>query len=340
MLTVIRNAFHYAGRQILSNVLDSYTKSLLRTLFFHESPPDDFEMSQLHRAVINSSSAELDALLNKLPHSMIDQTDQFGQTAVCLAAARNDPIALAILLKHGANVEPQNNNEICALVESIICGSDMCSILLVRAGCNVNRIEARQVNALHVSCLRGASRDVMELLVRSGADIELPTKGGTTPIMLAAMGNQAEIGKALISLGAEVNKVNKNGERALHFAIRYNSHKMLRILLETNTDRNLHTGSGKTLLHYAAQYGDIYTINILQCAHVRRIDTEACTECLKPGQCEEWRKENSPEWQSTFQRLVKGMEYPEQSHVDQESSLSNDTDEFQDAVEYQNPSGP
>ena len=264
-------------------------------------------MSLVHRAVIEDSSAKLNALLSTIPQSMIDQPDHFGQTAVCLAAARDDPTALAVLIKHGAKVNPQNNGDMCALVESVICGGKSCSSLLVRAGYDVNRIEAREVNALHASCIYGASRDAVEFLLHSGADIELPTKGGVTPIMLAAIGNQAEIGELLISFGAELGKVNMDGEHALHLAIKYNSHEILPVLLKANTDHHLRTRSSKSLLRYAAQYGDIRTLKILQRGRIWEIDTAACVKSLTASKWADRRQENSPEWLSTFQDLLERL---------------------------------
>ena len=57
----------------------------------------------------------------------------------------------------------------------------------------------------------------MELLIRSGADLNIEDRGGFTPIMLAAATGKWEILHILLESGSDYNYVNKHGKNVVTF---------------------------------------------------------------------------------------------------------------------------
>jgi ankyrin repeat protein len=59
---------------------------------------------------------------------------------------------------------------------------------------------------------------MVQALLAHGADVNLPTAGGYTPLMYAAITGNSEIAFALLDRGADVNAQAKDGKTALALA--------------------------------------------------------------------------------------------------------------------------
>jgi len=62
------------------------------------------------------------------------------------------------------------------------------------------------------------NKEIVELLIAAGADVNARDDGGDTPLLNAAAFGQKEIVELLIGKGAEVNAKNANGETPLDWA--------------------------------------------------------------------------------------------------------------------------
>lgn len=72
--------------------------------------------------------------------------------------------------------------------------------------------------ALIEACKAG-QLDAVRLLIDKGADVNLATKKGYTPIMVAAMNGHKDILSYLIQKGANVNAITKDGRTALEIVL-------------------------------------------------------------------------------------------------------------------------
>jgi ankyrin len=91
---------------------------------------------------------------------------------------------------------------------------------------------------------RSANAEAVRLLLAAGADPEMPSRTGDTPLMLAAglgyhagttVGSEAEAletVKALLDAGVEINAVNSKKETALHSAADRAANDIVRFLVE------------------------------------------------------------------------------------------------------------
>eukprot|EP00045_Choanoeca_perplexa_P010485 m.106183 g.106183 ORF g.106183 m.106183 type:complete len:125 (+) comp15296_c2_seq37:700-1074(+) len=89
--------------------------------------------------------------------------------------------------------------------------------------------------ALYTACITGFD-DIAEMLISQGANVNVPTVTGLTPLHFASL----DVAKHLIRAGANVNAVSKGGRTPLSQAIR--SPTCGKVLLLTTAGANLHMG--------------------------------------------------------------------------------------------------
>jgi ankyrin repeat protein len=95
-------------------------------------------------------------------------------------------------------------------------------------GANVNAKMWRRT-PLH-SATAGGHKEIAELLIAEGADVNVTDGGGDTPLHYAARDGQKEIAELLIAEGAGVNAMKIDGMTPLHYAA-INGHKEIAELL-------------------------------------------------------------------------------------------------------------
>jgi len=125
----------------------------------------------------------------------IDQTNRFGETALMLAAWKNQPAALRWLLDHGARP---------------------------------NRGE-REWTPLHYAVFAG-HLELADTLLRAGADVNARSTNGSTVIMMAAREGHAELAERLIAAGADPWLKNDYGDDAVSWAMRQQNFDIARRL--------------------------------------------------------------------------------------------------------------
>lgn len=98
------------------------------------------------------------------------------------------------------------------------------------------------------------SLEIIETLIKAGADVNAKTNGGATALMVAAANNQnPEIIKALINAGADVNAKTNDSWTVLMRAAEYNENaEVVKILIDAGADVNAKTNDGGTALMAAA----------------------------------------------------------------------------------------
>ena len=97
---------------------------------------------------------------------------------------------------------------------------------------------------------------MVQLLLRRGANPNIPADIGVTPLQVAAGNGSTEIVKLLIQGGADVNAADvPYGHTALASAARRGQVEVIMTLLDAGADRNLGTKDGRTPLDIAQHYG-------------------------------------------------------------------------------------
>jgi ankyrin repeat protein len=88
----------------------------------------------------------------------------------------------------------------------------------------------KQINALHIAAWWGLTQ-IIETLLREGADINMRNSRGETPFLIAAQNDHREAVELFLENGNDVNEQNRGGETALSWAAKNGSKDLVQVLL-------------------------------------------------------------------------------------------------------------
>jgi len=124
----------------------------------------------------------------------------------------------------------------------------------------INVQDAKDFTPLHLASGKGHT-EIVEFLLNHGANTELETCTGHTPMMLAAwyaVDGKYETIKTLLEHGAKVNhKEDGDGSTALHYAAMYSGKEVINLLISYGADVNAKDEHQITPLHQAAMLNNI-----------------------------------------------------------------------------------
>ena len=189
----------------------------------------------------------------------VNTSGDYGETPLTLALANGNARLSEKLLKAGADWKATRWNGETALMIAAGAGSvDEVKMLLDR-GADVNGAEPKSLqNALMWAASEGHP-DVVDLLIERGANVNAASKSGFTPLIFAAMKNDAREVQRLLSAGADPNYAVADkalGEmKVLSIAVASRSYAASLALVDGGADPNIADRTGRTPLHDAAQAG-------------------------------------------------------------------------------------
>ena len=191
------------------------------------------------------------AVFNHFKYPILNRIG-FTPNAVVKAVERGDTKTVRHYLDLGINANSRVNNQ--NLLH--FAGSKEVAELLIAKGADVNAKGAYGWTPLHIAAVFDRIK-VAQTLIAKGADINAWTGSqyfNRTPLFLA---RSPEMAKLLIAKGADVNAKNKHGRTPLHMA---RSKAIAKILLAAGAkinikEDNAQNGKSTALLHNAAQIG-------------------------------------------------------------------------------------
>ncbi|EAX98658.1 hypothetical protein TVAG_403400 [Trichomonas vaginalis G3] len=134
----------------------------------------------------------------------INKNNEYGQTALIIAAFYNNKEITELLLSHGANINEKDQNGDTALNYAALKNSRKEIVeLLISHGANINETNKSFQTALHCAALKNSRKEIVELLISHGANINEIDQYGRTALHIAAMNKNKETVELLISHGAE-----------------------------------------------------------------------------------------------------------------------------------------
>ena len=119
------------------------------------------------------------------------------------------------------------------------------------------------------ACKKGDLDSVKSFISTNPEDIDVPSKDGWSGLIIACYHEQKEVVNLLIEMGANVNAVNKKGTTVFMYAKTpvQNIHKdtsLLNYLLKCGAKINKKDVFGKTVLDYVIENDDLYLANWLK----------------------------------------------------------------------------
>lgn len=135
---------------------------------------------------------------------------------------------------------------------------------LIEKGADVNRIHIDdRLTPLQAACVNG-HRDMAELLLNNGANIDERNPGGSSALMISSSLGNVDVVRLLLHHNADVNIADVCGTTALIEASYFGHEEIVRILIEHGADLNVIGRFGRTALDSALQRGYSGVVEILE----------------------------------------------------------------------------
>lgn len=167
------------------------------------------------------------------------------------AAGRGEVGALRQLIQDGAQVNAVDEWGNTALLLAAREGDLETARVLLRAGADVDG-RAGPLTPLGQAALRGHIH-LVRLLLRAGAGVDATGLNEQTPLMNAVKLNRIEVASVLLKAGANTQVTDRLGAGLLVVAINENMPRMLDMLLDHGLDPDQPDADGLTPLYWAMQ---------------------------------------------------------------------------------------
>jgi ankyrin repeat protein len=206
-----------------------------------------------------------------------------GWQPIHLAAHLGNLEVVKLLLRHGAQIDEPAPGRRVGLTPLLLAGSSAVAKYLIERGADVNRAGPHTgFTALHRAAASG-DVELIELLLRKGAPINVASKIGQMPLEFALMGLKTDAAALLIKKGADISL--ERGGSALAMAARYGDKKIVSMLIERGVSVNQkepNSNLGWTPLHWAARnrHTDIVKLLIAKGSDVNALSNTKETPIL------------------------------------------------------------
>ncbi|KAK3601000.1 hypothetical protein CHS0354_008110 [Potamilus streckersoni] len=179
-----------------------------------------------------------------------------------LACSRCDTSKVQELLTE-ENIDEKTDTGLTILHIACISGGSKHLIeLLLKAGVKPNALSKNQFSALHLATYKG-DLDCVQALLEDNVDLNQSGNSDLTALHIAALCGQAEITSYLLEKGAKGSAGDAVKFSPLHIACNFGHDKVVEILLHHKVDVNISGGVGDRPLHLACAKGFLRITQLL-----------------------------------------------------------------------------
>ncbi|KAL9116746.1 MAG: hypothetical protein Q9187_006727 [Circinaria calcarea] len=237
----------------------------------------------------------------------IDEGDSGGRTALFWATRRGDAEYLKRLLEYGADPGIFSKSGYSPLHAAAYSGKHSCCRLLLDA-----RVEVDCRGPLQETPLLGApqlldARDIAELLIDHGADINARDCTGATVIAGASYYGRTQLAQYLVEQGADLHIVETPGNTVVHHAIMGNESRIVCLLLQRGAPYRSTSSETGTILHAAALYCDIPVLEEMTRAGLTGLDIKEEFRGSTALDVAKRRVGVGAEWLPAFEALLRSI---------------------------------
>jgi ankyrin repeat protein len=154
-----------------------------------------------------------------------------------ITASRNGNIELVRALIDNYGVDTQDYDGRTALLMASMYGHIDIVELLLKSGANINKKDGNGYTALYWATARGF-KNIIRLLLKSGADTNIINNNGSTALFRAADNKNKKIMALLLKYNADPN-IGENQYNPLFFALVNNNKKIILFLIQAGAKTNM-----------------------------------------------------------------------------------------------------
>jgi ankyrin repeat protein len=213
----------------------------------------------IHDAARKGDANKIKALLQQDP-KLLNDKDKNGDTPLHIAALHGQVAAAQALLDAGADVNAKNNygpftpGDLWDKVLASNSHQDPVGVLTVHG--EDTRYMQNGYTPLHLAVFSVKHKQIVEMLVNKGADINAQPASGATPLFFAVLRDQKDDVQFLLDHGANLNLPDAYGDTCLDMALRLQFMSIIPILLDKGADVNAIDQSQHRPLFYAMGMDD------------------------------------------------------------------------------------
>ncbi|XP_058127922.1 26S proteasome non-ATPase regulatory subunit 10-like [Anopheles ziemanni] len=201
---------------------------------------------------VRKRQEEIDYILTE-NSNIISQKDENDRFVLHWAAlAGKEELCKYILQRFPEQRDAEDDTNATPLVLASVGGFLPTTVLMVKAGADINHRNRGGHSALQYACSKGRL-DIANYLLNEGADVNIVDKIGDTPLHRATSLGHNHIVDTLLLHGANPNKANKEGNTPLHLACEENEQTCAILLLKRGANRTLLNAYEKTPLDLATR---------------------------------------------------------------------------------------
>lgn len=175
--------------------------------------------------------------------------EEGGNTPLISAAQNNHLDVVKELLNHQAKVNTKNDNDTNALGMAIINNNLEIVYELLQSKADIE-IKTQGYTPL---MLAGAfdNKDIMDLLIQNGANINAKTESGQTALELTVLDGKKTAVEVLLKHGVNINELGSNGNTALMSAAGTDNYELVKYLINAGADTKIQNSLGYNALDFA-----------------------------------------------------------------------------------------
>ncbi len=220
----------------------------------------------IHDAARKGDANKIKALLQQ-DSKLVNEKDAKGDTPLHVAALHGQVAAVQALLDAGADVNAKNNYGPYTPgdLDKVLASSnhqDPVGVLTVHG--DDTRYMQNGYTPLHLAVFSIKHKQIVEMLVNKGADVNAQPASGATPLFFAVVRDQKDDVQLLLEHSANVNLPDAYGDTCLDMALRLQFGSVIPILLDKGADINAIDQSQHRPLSYAMGMDDHKWADVLR----------------------------------------------------------------------------